>query len=102
MAGKVSPESRRELRKLNSALKVMAFLQGQDLTQASQVHPRPVLAIFSEALPWKGHLCIKSRKANIAMKTKLPHKREFVQNSKGFIIETGLLVLNALLSWHVL
>lgn len=72
MAGKVSPESRRELRKLNSALKVMAFLQGQDLTQASQVHPRPALTIFSEALPWKGHLCIQSWKANIAMKTKLP------------------------------
>lgn len=36
------------------------------------------------------------------MKKKLPHKREFVQNSKGFITNTGLLVLNALLSWHVL
>lgn len=102
MSGKVSLESRRELRKLNPALKVMAFLQGQDLRQASQVYPRPALASFSEALLWKGHLCIKSWKANIPMKQKLPHKREFAQNSKGFITETGLLVLNALLSWHVL
>lgn len=98
LAGKVSPESRRELRKLNSALKVMAFLQGQDLTQASQVHPRPALGPSLERSSMHKELEIKYCDEDKAP----PIKGSFVQNSKGFITETGLLVLNVLLSWHAL
>lgn len=86
LAEKVSAESTRELRNLNSVLKVMVFLLEQYLTEASQVYSRTALTSFSEFFLFlsKGHLCIKELEANIAMKEKAtPYKREFVHNQHG-------------------
>lgn len=48
VVGEVSPVTRRDLRNLNSVLKVMVFVLEQYLTEASQVYPSTALMNFSE------------------------------------------------------